>query len=539
MKSDSHSLPLRRTASGEEIETRPLYVEEWLDTLPYVDFKKTSRLIYEATRATNAQAVKGSARLELVELYNRPYRYYVDSQIKTGAQHTLQSIETMQDQIEMLKMIAVNLGHACKLAAEETLKQKTLWRRTKPPLPALLSSLNYLSHALIFSFLEYAPTPKNVWREMHFAYSFAESLNQQQAQLIPIGGDPKKEAASMTEAYARIVMAAVADPHHLPFGAIWEIYEQLGSWVRHLRVGEFSRTDPPGGRFVVDLESDERPFPLSKFKAGPDHARYRLIDASALAGLAEDQLEQINAGKGLTEGIRFSPYFARSVLGHIVRAYGSPPERLGPREERQGKLNLARGLNAIYFFLNGEKEFAYARSADDGEPAEGDRDLLEGEITPSGNYKTENWNLVDQGRGGFAVIKTDKPHFPLRVGELVAVAVRSAETPSNRKWRLGIVRWMMVRQGKSYRIGVELLAGVALPVAVRALGGSQQDSRFRRGLLISASAKPDDGSLITERGIHISGRQLEIKLRADTVPFMAGPLVETSVAFEHFHLSQK
>ena len=127
MKYDAYSLPMRATPDGDQIETRPLYVEEWLDSLPYIDFKKTSLLLYEATRATNEQVLKPAIRVELVELYNRPYQYYIDSQIKTGAQHTLHSIDTLQEQIQILKKIAINLGLACKISAEETLKKKTLW----------------------------------------------------------------------------------------------------------------------------------------------------------------------------------------------------------------------------------------------------------------------------------------------------------------------------------------------------------------------------------------------------------------------------
>ena len=51
-------LPTRKTARGDEIETRPLYVEEWLDSLPYIDFNKTSTLLYDALVATNKATIK-------------------------------------------------------------------------------------------------------------------------------------------------------------------------------------------------------------------------------------------------------------------------------------------------------------------------------------------------------------------------------------------------------------------------------------------------------------------------------------------------
>ena len=55
MKHPNTGLPLRNTAEGEQIETRPIYIEEWLDSLPYIDFARTSALLLEATGRTNKQ----------------------------------------------------------------------------------------------------------------------------------------------------------------------------------------------------------------------------------------------------------------------------------------------------------------------------------------------------------------------------------------------------------------------------------------------------------------------------------------------------
>jgi len=76
-------------------------------------------------------------------------------------------------------------------------------------------------------------------------------------------------------------------------------------------------------------------------------------------------------------------------------------------------------------------------------------------------------------------------------------------------------------------------------VAARAVGGSRQDSRFRRGLLLDDPAKPEAYALITERGMHMTGRSLEIKRKQDLASYTAGTLLETSVAFEHFQLRRK
>jgi hypothetical protein len=519
----THDLPMRRTAAGEQIETRPLHVEEWLDALPYVDFRKTGRLLVDATEATNTQSVKATTRLELVALYHRPYQYYVESQIRAGAQHTLQSIETMQEQVEVLKRISANLALACRLAAEETLKQKTLWGQTKPPLPALLSALNYLGHALVFSFLEYSPTPKNLWRELHFVYEFAEGLGRENDTVLPLGGAPDKDATSIAAAYKRIVMASLTDPHHLPFGAIWEIYEQLGQWSKHVVLGKFTSVPNPGGHFVIDLGGDAKALPLTGFAPAAGLERHRLIDAGALGGLIEEQLERLNAGQRLADGMRLSPFFAKPVLGHLLRAWGLPPKRDLPRETRTGNLRLTCGLNSAFYFINGESDFANP-AAEEAEE--------ETQATP-GNYMADEWELVDEGPGGFAVIKTARPRYNVRVGELVGI---SAPPGTGGDWRLGIVRWMMVRQGKGYRIGVQRLAAKVSAVAIRAVTGSEQDCRFRRAL---SFIDPGDGGrrIVTERGLYMNARELELRQDGRASRVACGTLVEGAIGFDCFTLS--
>ena len=535
MQKDNYSIPKRNTGGGEEVETRPLYVEEWLDSLPYVDFKRTSRLLHEATRATNSQPVKPTARFELVQLYNRPYQYYVESQIKTGAQHTLQSIETMQEQVEILKLIAVNLAYACKLSVDEALKQKTMWRQSKPPLDALLAALHYLSHALIFSFLEYAPVPKNVWRELHFVYDFTEGLGQHNAVLLPPGGKAGVDSISIAAAYKRIVMSSLADPHHLPFGAIWEIYEQLGGWVQHVEIGRFAQPGNPGGSFVVNLDSDSRPIPLTKFDSSTGNDKLRLIDASALGGIIEEQLERLQSGQGLAPGSKLSPYFARAVLGHVQRSWGLPPNRYHPREPGEGTLELTCSLNAVYYFLNSGNEFAPVIPNADADAEQAEAAPASGDVAPSSNYVVESWNLVDQGPGGFAVIKKDKPHYTVRVGDLISIGHAPGST-GLREWTLGIIRWLMVHQNRTYRIGVQTIPGSITPIAVRAVGGSGHDTLFRRALLLTDRQRQSNQSLITERGLYQESRPLELLYTGRVLRANSGALIESAVGFEHFTL---
>ncbi|MEX2524945.1 MAG: hypothetical protein WD750_08305 [Gammaproteobacteria bacterium] len=530
MTENKQDLPLRKTRAGQKMETRPLHVEEWLDSLPYIDFNKTSRILEEATRATNLEALKPDVRLELVELYSRPYLYYVDSQIRTGAQHTLHSIETMQAQIDVLKRIAVNLAYAARLATEEALKQKSLWRKSRPPLQAMLFNMNYLSHALVFSFQEYTPAPKNVWKELHFIYDFAADLAQENASLALPAGDTRHKSMSISQAYKRILLATLADPYHLPFGAIWEIHEQLFSWTDLTSIRPFSRVPDPAGHFVINPDSDKPPIPCNKFNQDKGKERYLLLDATALTRLVHDRLAAWS-GKPPGDLSSLSPYYAELILKHLSRAWHLPPKRLLPRHQSSGSVSIAYGVNAAHFFFNNEQGFRPPVRAESEEIIAGEPVYDEDQdITPDHNHKVDTWALVDQGTGGIALGREDKPAISIRVGELVAIMpARDRST-----WSAGIIRWLMAQRDGTHKIGLEILSDSVQPAAIRAGSGSELDRRYRQCLLVMDESNKQPASVIVAKGLYIRQREMEIVAAGKHRHIHAGELIEASVAFEHF-----
>ena len=534
MTTNKQGPPLRQSRDGQVIETRPLHVEEWLDSLPYIDFNKTSRILEEATRLTNQQKLKPAVRLELVEMYSRPYLYYVESQIRTGAQQTLQSIESLQPQVDVLRRIAVNLAYAARLAAEDALKKKSLWGKARPPLQAMLFSMNYLSHALVFSYQNYSPIPKNVWRQLHFIYDFASDLERQNATLALPAGDTRHRNMSIAQAYKRILLAALADPYHLPYGAIWEIYEQLFNWTEYTDLVTFRKVPDPAGCFIVNLDSDSSPIPYNKFNVSRGGDRYRLLDATSLNRHIDGVLASWN-GKPPAEMPALSPYYARLILNHLSRAWSLPPKRAEQRVESSGSLALACGVDTASFLFNSEKEVRLPAGTSEaeeiiaGEPPADD----EGEVTPVRGPRIEHWEQIDQGTGGLALMKKDKPSVPVRVGELVTLMPERDNTDG---WSVGVIRWLMAYQSGAFRLGIQVLSGTVMPAAVRAHSGSRQDRRYRQCLLLPSREDSGSDTVIAAKGLYAEGRQLELLAGGEQRRVRAGRLLEGTVAFEWFTL---
>ncbi len=525
-------LPLKKSSQGNEIETRPLYIEEWLDSLPYIDFKKTSSLLNEALIATNKADIKPSTRLELIELYNRPYQYYIASQINAGAQHTLQTIDAMGSQVSQMKQIAVSLSYNCKLAFDSSLKKKTLWKQSKPPVEAMLMSMNYLSHALIFSFLEYAPIPKNVWQQLNFIYDFAESIEcHKKIYSIP-GANNKEISTTIDHTYKKIMMASLVDPHHLPFGAIWEIYEQLDNWAEYTQIHPMQSVSNPSGYFIFDLNTDNKAIAYAKFNQENINNKTRLLDSTPLENLIQKQIDLIQMGQPIDKSIVLSPFYAKSLLTHMLKAWGLPPKRYFPRKAKTGKLKIVSGIRAIYYFLNDGNTF---QSVTTIENESDEIDITENisedsNVSLSGkHYVAEDWRIVDQGSGGYAVIRDDKPKKTMRVGDLVGINIGEDDN----KWSIGVTRWLMVSKAV-HKVGLQIIADTAKPLSLRACEGSKADREYRPAFLVSHNNNPNELSIIAEKGLYIADREMEIKIGDKTESITAKTLIESSMTYEVF-----
>jgi hypothetical protein len=524
--STQNKLPMR----GKDIETRPIYVEEWLDSLPYIDFSNTIMLLQQALQAINAVPMKSTQRMEIVTLFHRPYKYYLDTQIRTGAQHTMQSMEMMQNQLSGLKSVAVQLGRASRLAMDEALSHKSLWGQHKYPLQEILMTMTYLSHALIYSFLEYAPAPQKVWHELNFLYQFAENITQHQTP-VKLVATSKKDVTSIEKRYKRIALIALADPYHLPFGAIWEIYEQLHEWTNLAELKPLQKVNTVEGYFVINLTSDTSPLPYVKFNTANSGENYRLLDTNKLLEVIRKHIQKLKPGTK-QEGLTFSPFYAEYLLRIINKAWSTPPKRHSPRKPRSGQMSLMHGLNTMYYFLNGEHDF---KIQNDDRQLENDVGTFNTAIDSTTRYRKENWNLVDTCSGGIAVTRDDKPKSGVRVGDIVGLNL-DEKNGGLEFFRAGILRWMLVRQGKIYKAGIQIFNQPVSPASVRASHGNQMEREFRRAILTGNPLKQKDITVFTSKGLHLQDRVLEININDKIFKGKVGEIIESTTCFEQFEL---
>ena len=109
-------------------------------------------------------------------------------------------------------------------------------------------------------------------------------------------------------------MTSLVDPHHLPFGAICEIYEQMKAWSPHVRLQAMQDLDDATGKFILDLASVQKPVPFGKSQTEKAKETIKLLDASELVAPVNQQLASAQHGKSQNAGLALSAFYQKQVL---------------------------------------------------------------------------------------------------------------------------------------------------------------------------------------------------------------------------------
>lgn len=521
------------TGRSTAVEVRPAYVDDWLDTLPYADFDKTAALLHGALSAVNTQRLKPAQRFELLNLYVRPYRYLLGNYAKTEVLPGAHALEAKQRTVDALRHVALDMAFACRLSIEETLNRKTLWVHNKPSPRQLLLAVRLLSHVLLLSYQAYSPVPGSTWSELHENFLIADQLGL----LSALAEDPLQDSRSRTSvlnAFLQIAATSLMDPHHLPQGAVWQIYEQLHDWAREIQLTAFRRPPDTHGYFVIDLKGSSRPVNLARFDAACTTPYHRLMKCAALYRVVQLHRERAAEGYAGDASLVLPPKSADLLLRQMLSAWGEPPTRHAPRRPRRGTLRLAAGLNAAFFHVNGGRDFLPRRTVEDPpeiEVHDGGAYPRAGVGTIPPGYVLESWSFLNEGPGGFAVFRSALPGGPIRVGELVSLEDPDA---GYGRWMLGVVRWLMVYKHHEHRIGLQVIGRRPRCGAVRAAVGSRGEREYRRALLVECPLGTGSASLIAARGLYAAGRSLELDIDGGPGTIRPTRLIETTVAFEQF-----
>lgn len=525
------NLPEQRPLPG--VDTRPGPLRAWLAALPYVDAEHSAQAALERLRDLNHQRLPAGVRLELLAAFRHSYARLHDP---------LRDAARQQDPLRpghalgLLADFTEAMSHGYKYALRDAVNERPRWGRVKLLAEATHYALNFLALVLVCRYQAYQPVADHCWREIGDLVRFAET---EALPSVRDGEFPYSTGEVHTlSGYRQLALLRLADPYRLPAGLVWEAYGYLAGKAEQIALlMHASDAEPPTGVYGLPLDHEPHrslPAPTS----GIERATWRWLDARELLRTAQLDLDRILSGTGphkLGFSNRLTGGDALQLLGRMLGQWTHSPQRKAPRFTSSQNVELAPGLDAAYFFLNHCNAFDPA----DYLPAEDEDDSDFSRTRRGATDMQRGLRLLacptrNRSSGGLALHLNALHDLNLRVGQLLLLTPAEAASGPARDWLVGVVRWLVSRDGAGSDLGIQYVARNPLPVALRTLTHPAQNAHPA----LKSELPLADGrrllTLISPRGLFKPKAVLEMFQAGQSRQLRCAHLLESGTGFDRF-----
>jgi hypothetical protein len=297
------------------------------------------------------------------------------------------------------------------------------------------------------SFLAYSPVPPKTWLDAHRVYAFARdrSLHQQAAVRDQPDTTPER-------IYVQALLLALANPYGLAPG-------QLATVLRYLQVNAHwaKLTDvQPVHRMakavaIIPIGHDFPPF--SANKGGAIEGRKLFLLTYDLAFQIQEQLRALEAGAEPPSGTGRDADSRRDYIAlvkRLLRQWAIPPARQFNRVPSRARVSSCAGLETIWQFSRVMHDRSNANQG--AQPA------------------ISRCEVINHTPAGYALRQVGAKASPLRIGELVAIAIEGRGA-----LQVAILRWFRnTLQGSALEFGCELLSESPEPARAAPEGAAHE-----------------------------------------------------------------
>jgi len=534
------TVPAQTDIHSPDVETRPAQLQDWLEDLPYVDIAEATGLVLAAVSRLNRYPLTPQARFGLLELYNKAYQQIGGLVYGGAGDPGSRPPDKGSDCDELVRRLSVEMAFGYKIAVNDSLGQKKLWGKNKALAAAIQRAVHFLGQILVTHFLSHARPPNNVWREIYQLYRYAEEHQFLELAIKEPPGPGGDVPGTIAGAFKQILLIGLSDPYAVPRSELLDICNYLRHYADHAAITPAEPVASPAAHFVIDLESDHRPDSYQQAGETADAKHCRLLKTARLIHTIEQHLEALRSGEGSEiVGLPVPRSMADTarMLEHLKTAWGAAAMRRYRRQTDQGQVNIATGIKAVYYFLNGCNPFdprKYLEPVDEDSIDLGKQTQSFARIG-SRTFDKHPFAIANISAGGIALRAPVRANSVIQVGQIVGL-----EQPGNGEsgsWSVGVVRWFHECGPREIELGIEFLAPHAQPTALRARAGSPVDTEFQEALLLSGEDgrdQPHDYVLVAASGLYLHDRTLVADFKAGTLEMRAQRHIESTPFFDHF-----
>lgn len=478
-------------------------LSQWAQELPIGNSTLASHQMLETLKILNHSRYSAKERLQLLNCL-RPVFAELLHAMRQPLRQAAVPLDRKQHYAAMLmQQLLEEMACGYKVVVTELALSDSLREHNQMLLhEASYLAMIYLGQRLVEAYSLYASEPIHVWYDINQLYWFAEENNfHTRAIDDPYPETPFPIKLTLEHAYKRILLLALAEPHHLMQYESDDIYRIVAGFIETCSVEPFTQLVTQG-EYVIDLDADEGPFFLSA-DADYNAGNTRLIDITAVKQQLNLHLQRLlrsNIHTAELEAVSLVERQQRDMLLRLADAWNASLVRKAQRFNLDAKVELTSGLNASHFFMSDGSTFTpeidalrLAQGLDSIDDAlhtifaSAYREALQKDRRHSHqDYSLNPWWQRNVSPIGIALNAQDNgQHLDVRVGELVAYRFTGKRA---QRWQVGVIRWLRADYGEetpaSVNIGIMNLANGAVPIGTKAIKGLGTGTDYFRSLLI-------------------------------------------------------
>jgi len=438
---------------------------KWLQALPLINVAPSHVRLLGQLDDLNACKLAPAERLKILELLREPVSFVQREQSKKFANRPAPLARTEREAFHNVNSLwsALSVGYqhglqalidgASGMSGQVALMcQRALW---------------CTGQKMVDHYQAYQSIAENDWKLLHHLYAFAEERDAAEVAVAhPLHKD--KTRTTCTETYAQVLLLHLANPGKLTPRQIELILQWLESWTPKVSIGH---APLPAGEGVAPLVVD-----LSH-AAGATHRPaqgedIRHIEIGEVGKSVRKRVGLLRKGEtpaalGLGEDVTAS--LAESLLVMLYRRWCEDREsRAHSRRSTSGTAQICSGMAAIHYFVTGQ---AFRGSPPELSKVQHEEIATFGRVATrreesagaAPTFPLETWQIKDESAPGLRLERID----PAANSRLVLDQLLGIRPADAKSFLLCMIRWISVSVAFDLRIGVQILPGIPLGVAIR------------------------------------------------------------------------
>lgn len=509
-------------------ETRVPKVLEFVSNLPLSKLNESASTLLEELEILNRQFVNADARLRVLEAYRPAVVNLTESLKSTYANASLPLANIAKERAALAESLWLELGYGYKLTLLDMQSQLFNIKGNKSTAFVIVRAIEAGIQLSLVYYQTYFAVPGSLWSDAHQLYLYAVHQNIHELEIE--SDQPYSKTCSINQVYKQMVLLAISDPQHLGAYDTGLVADYIFRHASQAKLQGLGIVENFAGVFLIKLNEDKAPIPYLKNQAPTDGGTDILLLTVDLARLVHHHLQALQAKtpldpKELPDN-GYSPK-TQDILVHLIKHWGTPPKRIFNRSKRQNASDMALGVVAVHYFLNGESPYLQPISAaktvqlDDAPVANIEIDDM--------SHESRRWQIANISAGGLALRQSSDQISNIKIGQLACL-----RNVGDTFWSIGVLRWASHDEKSILEVGAQLLSPSAVAGGVRQLN----QGKFEQALILPPMpALKQDTSIVTQAGLYSPARILELDDNGKVSRIMVTRLIERTDSFERFTFS--